>query len=102
MGEQGRPEFLVRVKEDYFRAGEDFFKSIEVDELIAYMDGLGVERCVLSVAAERPEERVLEFAKKHPERFALAASIDPRRGMKAIWRLEQLVREHPVAASQIV
>jgi hypothetical protein len=43
MGEQEPPEFLVRVKEDYFKGGDDFFQNIEPDRLIADMDESGVE-----------------------------------------------------------
>jgi hypothetical protein len=35
MGSTPPPEWLVRVKEDYFRAGDEFFRSIGVEELLA-------------------------------------------------------------------
>ena len=44
------PQWLTRVKEDYFKAGEEFLKELSIDELTAQMDSAGVERAILSVA----------------------------------------------------
>lgn len=43
MGDAPPAEFLVRVKEDYFKAGEEFFQSIEAEKLVADMDEAGIE-----------------------------------------------------------
>ncbi len=101
MGDQVPAEFLKRVKEDYFRAGEDFFKSLTIEETLAHMDSCGVQKAILSVEAQRPDERVLEFPKAHPDRFALAAQVDPRRGMEALWALEKLVQQHAVVMARV-
>jgi predicted TIM-barrel fold metal-dependent hydrolase len=102
MGDAPPPEFLIRVKEDYFRGGDEFLRSIEVAELVESMDRLGVEKCVLSLDAERPAPRVLEFAAKHPTRFGYAVSVDVRRGMKPLWALEALTRAEPVVMARVV
>ncbi len=102
MGENPVPEWLVRVKEDYFKAGDDFLANIEVEPLLADMDEAGVEKAVLSIDARRPSPHVLEFTRARPERFALAVSLDPRRGMKGLWQLEDLAREHPVVLARVV
>ncbi len=102
MGDQVPPEFMVRVKEDYFRAGSDFFKSLSIDEMLETMDRVGVEKSILSVEVSRPSEQVLEFTKTHPNRFALAATLDPRRGMQPLWALEELTQQHPVVMARVV
>ena len=102
MGDQAPPEFMVRVKEDYFRAGSEFFKSLSIDEMLETMDRVGVEKSILSVEVSRPSEQVLEFTKTHPNRFALAATLDPRRGMKPLWALEELAQQHPVVMARVV
>ena len=34
-GDQAKqPEYMVRVKEDYFKGGDDFFRSPELEELV--------------------------------------------------------------------
>ena len=48
MGGQIPPKWLVRVKEDYFKAGSDFFKDLGVDELLEVMDRSGVEKAILT------------------------------------------------------
>ena len=38
MGDGIPAEFLQRVKEDYFKGGDDFFTSLTIEETIAQMD----------------------------------------------------------------
>ena len=47
MGDVEQPEWMVRVKEDYFKAGASMFTSRELGELLDDMDENGVERAVL-------------------------------------------------------
>jgi predicted TIM-barrel fold metal-dependent hydrolase len=100
MGDVADTAFLKAVKEDYFKAGDDFFRNIECDELLDLMDELGVERSLVTVSAEDPSERVLEFARKHPGRFFVAAVVDPTRGMRGVWELEALAERSPVAMAR--
>ena len=102
MGDTAPPEWLLRVKEDYFRGGPEFLQNIELEQLLADMDEVGIEKAILSVRVSDPTPRVLEFTRKRPERFALAAGVDPTGLMKELWRLESLVREHPVALARVV
>jgi predicted TIM-barrel fold metal-dependent hydrolase len=101
MGQGKPPDWLVRVKEDYFRAGDEFFKSFTPEELLFDMDEAGVEKAVLSIEVENPDEKVLDFARERSDRFSLAACPDPRKLMPELWRLEALVREHPVVMARV-
>jgi predicted TIM-barrel fold metal-dependent hydrolase len=65
------------------------------------MDRVGVEKCIVTTSAEDPDRRVLEFPHRHPDRFAISLSLDPRRGMTAIRALESLVRSEPVVLARI-
>ena len=71
MGEQSPPEWLVRVKEDYFRGGDEFFRNLSPQELLADMDAVGVEKAILSIDVAEPSKHVLAFAAAAPERIAL-------------------------------
>jgi len=102
MGEQKPPEYLVRVKEDYFKGGDEFFKNIEVGPLIDDMDAAGVEKAILSVGAGKPSAHVLSFAEKHPDRFFFAVNLGPTGKMKEIWQLQALVANHPVVMARVV
>ena len=96
LGGQRPPDWLVRVKEDYFKAGDDFLRELSADELIAQMDAAGVERAVLSLSLEAPQPAVLECVKQYPDRLFLAAICDPTAHMKACWALEDMLAEQPV------
>jgi hypothetical protein len=52
------------------------------------MDGLGVEKAILTTDPHDPQPHVMSFAEKKPDRFFLGAHVDPRRGMKAVRALE--------------
>jgi predicted TIM-barrel fold metal-dependent hydrolase len=95
-------EYLKRVKEDYFNGGDDFFKSLSIEETIEQMDQAGVERAVISTSVYKPEPTVLEFVEKRPDRFSLAAYVRPQKLMRELWRLEDLVAEYPVTMARVV
>ena len=71
MAELGRPDYLVRVATDYFKQGSDFFRNYSIEETLATMDELGVEKAILTVDAARPSAHVLSFAEQHPARVHL-------------------------------
>jgi predicted TIM-barrel fold metal-dependent hydrolase len=85
MGSMERPDYLVRVANDYFKRAAEIFKDISLDEMLATMDRCGVEKSILSARVESPSEYV-----------------DPRHGMQALRALEKLKREHPVVVARAV
>jgi predicted TIM-barrel fold metal-dependent hydrolase len=101
MGSIERPDWLVRVAEDYFDRSAEIFQDISVEQLIDDMDRVGVEKCIITTNAEQPDPRVMDFPQRHPERFVLSLSLDPRRGMSALRALESLVRTEPVVLARI-
>ena len=102
IGGGGRPEFLERVAKDYFkRDEEEFFRTYGADEMLALMDGLEVEKAILTTAAHHPDPVVLACAKNHPDRFALGAQLDPTKPMKAAQALERFVGEHGAVLARI-
>lgn len=102
MGDNIPTEYLQRVKEDYFKAGDDFFRSLDVDECLAEMDEAGVGHAVVSTSVKNPDPRVLEFVETRPDRFSLAAYVRPHKMMRELWRLEDLVNSHPVTMARVV
>ncbi|HKE73056.1 MAG TPA: amidohydrolase family protein [Acidimicrobiales bacterium] len=96
------PDWMVRVKEDYFKGGESFFRSPELPELLEDMDAHGVERAVLMTGVRATEGRALDFAAARPDRFALAVGgMNLLRPMPALRALESFVRDHPVAYATV-
>lgn len=100
MGAVGRPDYLVRVAEDYFKRPDAVFRSFSVAELTDAMDAAGVEKAVVTVNAHEPSPDVLAFPKADPKRFVLSAYVDPRQGMRALRELEALVRNEPVVLAR--
>jgi predicted TIM-barrel fold metal-dependent hydrolase len=102
MGSQERPDYLVRVAEDYFKRSEAIFQDISMEQMLEIMDRCGVENSVLSLRAENPSPAVLAMARARPDRFTLAAYVDPRRGMPALRALQSLVQDEPVVLCRLV
>jgi predicted TIM-barrel fold metal-dependent hydrolase len=101
--DQKQPDWMVRVKEDYFKGGESFFKSPELGELLEEMDANGVEKAILvTKVTATSEHRAVRFAEAAPERFSLAlGGFNLLRPMKALHAIASFVRDHPVAFTVI-
>lgn len=98
MGDQKPPAWMVRVKEDTFRADDSMFESRELPELLDEMDGLGVERAILMANIAKPPGRAIAFAQERPDRFALGVGgLDLLHPMPTLRALDAFVRDHPVA-----
>jgi predicted TIM-barrel fold metal-dependent hydrolase len=96
------PDWLLSVKDEYFKAGDEFLQELSVPALLASMDRAGVEKAILTVDAERPDASVLAFPQAAPERFFLAASVNPTRHMRGVRALEALVASQPVVMARVV
>jgi predicted TIM-barrel fold metal-dependent hydrolase len=98
LGDQPQPDWMVRVKEDYFKGDDSFFKSPELSELLDDMDANGVERAILMANVNATESRALSFVEARPDRFALAAGgFNLLKPMRTVRALESFVAAHPVA-----
>ena len=71
LGDATPPDWMVRVKEDYFKAGDEMLASTPADALIEEMDANGVARAVLLTRLAEPSPRALAYVEAFPGRFAL-------------------------------
>ncbi len=102
MGGRKPPDWMVRVKEDYFKGGDSFFKSPELGELLDDMDAHGVERAILLANVADTEGRAFRFAGERPDRFALGVGgLNLLRPMGTLRTLESVVRDHPVVYAAV-
>jgi uncharacterized protein len=98
MGEGPQPDWMVRVKEDYFKADSSMFRSRELPELLDEMDAQGVRRAVLMTNITKPSQRATHFAEQHPDRFNLGlGGHNLLRPMPTLRALESFVASNPVA-----
>src|SRR5436305_7933331 len=102
LGDTKQPEWMVRVKEDYFKAGDSMFQSRELNELLDEMDQMGVVRSVLMTNMGRSMERVLSFVDARPDRFSIGlGGHNLLRPMENLRALESFVADHQVAYTVI-
>lgn len=100
--DQTHPEWMLRVKEDYFKGGDSFLQSPELNELLDDMDAHGVSRAILMTRVDHVDDRAQRFAAAAPERFALAVGgFNLLRPMPALAAIESFVRNQPVAYAAI-
>jgi predicted TIM-barrel fold metal-dependent hydrolase len=98
LGDMPQPEWMIRVKEDYFKAGDSFLQSPELPELLDAMDAHGVERAILLTGVGKADDRAQRFAAERPDRFRLGVGgLNLLRPMRTLRELEAFVRDNPVA-----
>jgi predicted TIM-barrel fold metal-dependent hydrolase len=98
LGDTPPPDWMVRVKEDYFKAGDSFFKSPELNELLDDMDANGVERAILMTRVNDSASRARTFAEARPDRFALAlGGFNLLRPMSTVRTVKAHAGDLPVA-----
>ena len=98
LGDQKQPDWMIRVKEDYFQGGESFLSSPELPELLEDMDANGVEKAVLLTKIRKDGDRGQRYATERPDRFALGVGgFNLLRPMETVRALESFVRDNPVA-----
>ena len=71
MGDFEPPDWMVRVKEDYFKKGAGRFPSRELNEMLDEMDATATKRAVLMMNMNNPSERVRSFVDARPDRFSV-------------------------------
>jgi predicted TIM-barrel fold metal-dependent hydrolase len=100
-GDRAMPDWMERVKEDYF-GGKFSFSSPDLDEMLEEMDAHGVERAILMAQVGSAGGRALDFVEARPDRFALGVGgFDLLRPMPALGALEAFVKNHPVAYASV-
>jgi uncharacterized protein len=98
LGDKLQPEWMTRVKDDYFKGDDSFMKSPELSELLDDMDANGVERAILMTNITDTENRARSYAESRPDRFALAVGgFNLLRPMPTVRALESIARDQPVA-----
>ncbi len=101
-GDMEQPEWMFRVKDEYFKRDDSIFGVWEMSKVLDEMDANGVERAVLTAAIGDPNSRALQFVEARPDRFAVTAGgLDLLRPMPTLRALESFVANHPVAFASV-
>ena len=98
LGDHEPPDWLIRVKEDYFKAGDSFLQSVELAQLLDDMEANGVARAILLTRLGKGADRAQRYAAARPDRLSLGVGgLDLLRPMPTLRSLESFLRDHPVS-----
>lgn len=101
-GDRSHPDWMDKVKDDYFHGGDDFLASSELNALLEEMDRNEVGRAIIWTSIAEPSKRALAYCEGHPDRFALGVGrLDLLKPMKTLAELESFKNNHPVAYTQV-
>lgn len=97
-----QPDWMLKVRDEYFKGPKSMFAQPDLDELIDEMDEQGVEKAILMFNMVRPSATALKFVDARPDRFALAVNgVDLLRPVASLRELAALTRDLPVAYTAI-
>lgn len=97
-GEREQPNWMLKVRDDYFKGGTSMYAQVDLAELVDEMDEQGVEKAVLMYSMAKPSTTALKFVEARPDRFGLALNgVDLLHPVASMRELTALVNDLPVA-----
>jgi uncharacterized protein len=92
-----QPEFMLKVRDDYFKGPQSLYDQVELSQLLDEMDEHGVTRAVLMDNLVKPSVTARAFVEQRPDRFSLAiGGINLLRPVPALRDLTALRNDLPV------
>src|SRR6185437_2094096 len=93
-----QPEFMKRVRDDYFKGPTSMFDPVDLSELLDEMDEHGVRKAILMDNLVKPSVTARKFVEARPDRFALAmGGVNLLRPVASLRELAATVAGMPVA-----
>jgi len=101
-GDQELPQWMHRVKDEYFKQADSIFGKWEMESVLEEMDRNGVQKAVLTANLQEPKSSAIRFAEARPDRFALTAGgLDLLRPMPTLRELEAFTQNLPVVSATV-
>lgn len=92
-----QPQFMTKVRDDYFKGPASMFDPVELNELLDEMDGHGVEKAVLMDSLAKPSVTARSFVEQRPDRFSLAmGGVNLLRPVAQLRELTALAADLPI------
>ncbi len=92
-----QPEFMLKVRDDYFKGPKSLYEQVELPALLDEMDKHGVVRAVLMDNLATPSITARKFVEERPDRFSLAiGGINLLRPVPALRELTAVRADLPV------
>lgn len=97
-----QPEFMTKVRDDYFKGPKSMFDPVDLSELLDEMDQRGVEKAILMDNLAKPSVTARKFVDARPDRFALAiGGVNLLRPVASLRELTSTVADLPVAYAAV-
>ena len=88
-----QPNWMLKVRDDYFKGPESMFAPVELAELLDEMDEHGVAKAILMDNLAKPSVTARKFVESRPDRFALAmGGVNLLRPMPSLRELTAVVK----------
>ena len=101
-GDAEQPDWMFRVKNEYFKRDDLIFGTWDMAEVLDEMDANGVERAILTGNVNDRTGSPIRFAEARPDRFALTAGgLNLLRPMPSLRLLQSFVADYPVACALV-
>jgi predicted TIM-barrel fold metal-dependent hydrolase len=101
-GDTEQPEWMFRVKNEYFKKDDSIFGPWDMQKVLDEMDANGVERAVLTANVNNRKGSPFKFVEARPDRFALTAGgLDLLKPMPSLRTLQSFVADYPVAFASV-
>ncbi len=92
-----QPQFMTKVRDDYFKGPASMFDPVELNELLDEMDANGVEKAVLMDSLAKPSVTARSFVEQRPDRFSLAmGGVNLLRPVAQLRELTALAADLPI------
>jgi uncharacterized protein len=93
-----QPEWMIRVRDDYFKGDRSMFAQVDMSQLLDEMDEQGVERAILIDSIAKPSTTARKFVDARPDRFSLAmGGVNLLRPVPSLRDLSAIARDLPVS-----
>ncbi|PJE24791.1 MAG: amidohydrolase [Mycobacterium sp.] len=93
-----QPEFMTKVRDDYFKGPQSMFDPVDLAALLDEMDEHGVRKAILMDNLAKPSVTARKFVNERPDRFALAmGGMNLLRPVKSLRELTAVAADLPVA-----
>jgi predicted TIM-barrel fold metal-dependent hydrolase len=93
-----QPQFMTKVRDDYFKGPKSMFDPVDLQELIDEMDAHGVQRAILMDNLTKPSVTARKFVEARPERFTLAmGGVNLLRPVASLRELTAVASDLPVS-----
>jgi predicted TIM-barrel fold metal-dependent hydrolase len=97
-----QPDWMVKVRVDYFKGPDSMFAPVELSDLLDEMDEQGVEKAILMDNLAKASTTARKFVEAEPDRFALAmGGVNLLRPVQPLRELTAIVKDLPVAYAAV-